>query len=109
MKYNYKIYRITKTPVSISLDLYDEQNRMNIVIQFFDRSYGMKQYRAIINHLNYQAKMSDNVNACAIIAGFENRKAELNQLRPCPFLEPCENICTLENKTCDKCSKHYHE
>ena len=91
MKYNYKIYRISKTPLSINIDLYDETRMINFEIKFCDRANGMKNYKAIINYLNYQQKIRDDVNISAIIEGFEQRKIELNSSKPCPFLEPEEN------------------
>lgn len=78
MKYNYKIYRISKTPVSVKLDLYDEHKRVNFELQFNDRAHTMRGYRAIINYLDYQAKMRDDVDIRAIIEGFVQRKHDLD-------------------------------
>lgn len=77
-KYSYKIYRTSKTPVSVNIDLYDEQNRLNFELKFTDRLHGMRAYRAIINYLNYQARMRDDIDIHALIEGFEHRKHDLN-------------------------------
>lgn len=78
MKYSYKIYSISKTPVSVNIDLYDEQNRLNFELKFNDRLHGMRAYRAIINYLDYQARMGDDVDIHSIIEGFEQRKHDLD-------------------------------